>query len=237
MNRNAIGVLLAVAVGAGAAEPPPAGWSHTLSLGLNLSDGNTEVQRYNASWLSAWRGTSAELRLLADYNYGESSGVRDVDNARAETGLRRNLDAAWFVLANAGYQQDQVADVNYRWILSPGAGLRLLDRRTVRLTVEAGPAWLAEDVGGVRDRYWSLRVAERWELELGSGAKLWQSLEYLPAFDDLSDVLINAEFGAEAALNARVNLRLLVRDTYDRTPAAAREKNDVSVIGGLALKL
>ncbi len=237
MRTILLGVMVAGAAAVRAAEEPPKGWEHTLSLGINVTDGNTEVQRYNASWLSTFRSDVDELRALADYNYGKSSGERDLDNARAEAGYRRNADKVWFLLANAGYNYDQVADVDYRWILSPGVGARLLNRSAVRLSLEAGPAWISEKVGGVEDEYWSLRAAERLELTLEGGAKIWQTVEYLPAFDDLGDALVNAELGVEAALTQRLSLRLVARNIYDRTPAEGRQKNDLSIIGGLALKL
>ncbi|MDA0578287.1 MAG: hypothetical protein O3B24_09330 [Verrucomicrobia bacterium] len=41
--------------------------------------------------------------------------------------------------------------------------------------------------------------------------------------------LLNAEVGIEVQVNAKIALRLVAKDA--RTPAAGRERNDLSVIG------
>lgn len=80
-------------------------------------------------------------------------------------------------------------------------------------------------------------MAERFEHLLSETAKIWQSLEYLPAFDDFDLYLLHVEAGVEAALNSDLNLRVVVQDRYDSDPAPAAEHNDVSLIASLVYKI
>ena len=62
-------------------------------------------------------------------------------------------------------------------------------------------------------------------------------MEWLPEFSDFSNYLLNAEVGIEADITAGISLRVLAKDSYDSEPAAGREKNDLSVIAGLGVRL
>jgi putative salt-induced outer membrane protein YdiY len=66
---------------------------------------------------------------------------------------------------------------------------------------------------------------------------MWESAEYLPAFDDFQRFLLNAELGTEAAMNTRLSLRIVLQDKYNSDPAPGKKANDVTLIGGLTYKL
>lgn len=105
------------------------------------------------------------------------------------------------------------------------------------LSVDLALAFITEKVGGETNDDWALRVGQRYDQQLSATAKVWQTLEYLPLIDDFNDYLLNAEIGIEAAVNSDLSLRLVVKNAYDSTPAADREKSDTTVIGALAYKL
>ena len=87
------------------------------------------------------------------------------------------------------------------------------------------------------DNYWAVRIAERFEQSLSKTAKWWQALEYLPQASDLGNYLLNAELGIESAVNSRLSMRLSLKNTYDSEPGAGLEKNDLTVVGGVGIKL
>ena len=55
--------------------------------------------------------------------------------------------------------------------------------------------------------------------------------------EDFDNYLLTGEIGVEAAMSERLNLRVVVQDKYDSTPAANAEYNDVSLIAGVGLSL
>ena len=83
----------------------------------------------------------------------------------------------------------------------------------------------------------NLRAVSRYDYKLSETAKIWETIEYLPEFEDFGVYLINYELGVEAALNSRFNLRLVFEDKYDSDPAPGIEKNDVIIKSALVCNL
>lgn len=225
-----------------AQEEAAGSFKHGLSLGATLTDGNSETLTANASWLTEGeKDRLGSVRLGLEGNYGEttSDGVDEttVENAKAFANAKKTLSEKTFVYTDATVTYDEIAAVDYRAILSVGPGAFLMKDDAASLFVEAGPAYVWEEVDGVSDDYLSLRVAQRYDRALSETAKVWQSLEYIPEVDDFDSYLLNTEVGIEAALNTRWNLRLVAQSKYNSTPAEGFEKNDLSLIAGLSLSL
>ena len=82
----------------------------------------------------------------------------------------------------------------------------------------------------------TLRVSERWEFALSKTAKLWEQVDYLPEVDAWGTYLVNAEAGAEAAINTRLSLRIVATDKFNSEPAADRLRNDITLVSSLVYK-
>jgi len=213
-----------------------------LNLGFSLNDGNSETMQANAALTTeGQREDLGSLRAGVEFNYGEST----VDDERETTledhcvfaGTRKTLSRLGFLSLNADYLHDEVAEIEYRATLSPGAGSYVFKGDDGSLSFELGPSYIWEEVAGQSDDYLALRIMERFEYKIGPNAKCWQSLEYMPRADDFDDYLINAELGVEAALNSRLNLRVSLKDQYDSTPGAGNEENDISLISGISISI
>lgn len=231
------------AFAADAAAGPSGKWETGIAAGLNLTSGNSETLSGTASLLSEKKTEKDTYRAGVEGAYGESENQdtgeddKNVENAKVFAGYRHLLDERLYALIDASLGYDDIADVDYRLIVSPGLGYYLMKDAACTLGVEAGPAYIREEVGGEEDDILALRLAERYDRKLSDTAKVWQGVEYLPDVSDFGNYLLNAEIGVEAALNARMSLRLAAKDTYDSEPAEGREKNDLSVTGSLVYKL
>ncbi|MBP7276152.1 MAG: DUF481 domain-containing protein [Kiritimatiellae bacterium] len=205
----------------------------TISAGLTLNDGNSDTLTADIGLTAEYKPGENEWLLAAQAAYGEQSDEETVDNSKIKLNYRRLLCSPWFVYGEGSYSRDDIAAVDYRYVLSAGPGIYALKTDQVSLSFEAGPAMIWEEVGGESDERFALRFAERFEWTIAEGSKLWQSCEFLPDADDWDDYLINSELGAEAPLAGRISLRLLVKHTHDSIPAEGREKSDLSVVAGL----
>jgi hypothetical protein len=116
-------------------------------------------------------------------------------------------------------------------------GAYLLKNDITKLSLEAGPSYVWEQLGGRDDNFAGARIADRFVWNISEAALLYQSAEYLISFEDSSDYIVNAEIGVEAPLSSMVNLVLSVRDYYINQPAEGRERNDVYTITGLKVNL
>lgn len=250
------GVAASVATAALAQAPAPAAaaapdplWKTTVSAGANVTRGNSETMVLNGSVLSAFKQDKNEARVGVEVNYGEArtttgSGTNEtrttdtnLNNARAFGEYRRLLTERTFLYGNAELLRDDIADIDYRMTVGPGVGRYFLMSPNQKLSGEIGVAYIVTRLAGDTDGAVALRLAERYEIKLSAAASLWESVEYLPSIDDFSQYLMNAEVGAEAAMNAKLSLRVVLQDKYNSDPAPGKENNDLVLIAGLSYKL
>ena len=253
---------LALAVSAGAAEKKtdaaaakPDGFATTLNAGLSLTDGNSETLAANAGLATEGQKEGLGSVLAGvEANYGESTATRTttaadgttttaddsektVENAKAYVNVKKTLSPRTFASLDGSVFYDDIALIDYRATLGPGAGAYLVKNAKRELALEAGPAYVWEKVDGANNDYLALRFAERYSCQATKTAKLVQSLEYVPEAEDFDNYLLTGEIGVEAAMSERLNLRVVVQDKYDSTPAANAEYNDVSLIAGVGMSL
>ncbi len=228
----------------------------SLNAGLSLADGNSDTLAAHLTLITEGEkeGLGSVMAGL-EVNYGESSvsssvtdeatgettvteaNEKTVENATAYANVKKTLSPMTFASLDGSVFYDEVALVDYRAILTPGLGAYLVknDKRT--LTLEAGPSYVWEKVDGLSDDYLALRFAQRYTCQATETAKLVQSLEYIPEIVDFDNYLLTAEVGVEVAMNERLNLRVVLQDKYDSTPAAGADKNDLSLIAGIGLTI
>lgn len=210
---------------------------NSIALGVTMTDGNSDALLGTASYLHDRKRDAYTLRLGLDGAYAETEDETTTENVKGVGEYRRNVAERCYVLGNLTALYDSIADVDYRVILTIAPGYYLMKNDAATLSVDVGPAYITEKVGDVENDDVALRAGQRYERQLSATAKTWQAIEYLPLVDDFDDYLLNAEIGIEAAINSSASIRLVVKNAYDSTPAADREKSDTTVIGAIAYQL
>ncbi|MDW8343260.1 MAG: DUF481 domain-containing protein [Verrucomicrobiae bacterium] len=211
-------------------------WDSSVALGLNLTSGNSDTVLLTLELMTEREYEHDFWRLGATAAYGETEGDKTTQRARGFGEYQRLLNERWYVGANADLIHDDVADVNYRLTLSPVTGYYFIKSDRTRLSGEMGPSFVFEKTGGDEQQYISLRFAERFEHQFNERAKVWQSAEIFPQVDDWENFLLRAEAGAEAALNAQLSLRAVLRNEYDNQPPPDRKRNDLTLTSALVYK-
>jgi hypothetical protein len=87
---------------------------------------------------------------------------------------------AFYGFFNLEGLHDGIADLQYRFTLSPGAGYYFLKETNTTLAGELGPGLIFQRLGGVDTTYASLRLAERFEHKLNNGARLGKGRDSCP---------------------------------------------------------
>lgn len=221
-------ILFAVLISGPCARSSAGGWERELFFGLNLSGGNSDVLAGNLN-LDAKKGDRARLDFSA--SYGRSGGERNLDRSSGSARYMWNFDRGLFAGLGLGAARDTVAGVDYRFILSPSAGKRIISSEAADLSVEAGPAYVRESILEEEDSYLGFRFFELFERKLVEGSRLRQSFEY--TFESGDDYLIGFELGAVSALTSSLNLRAALELDYDSSPARDREKYDIALVASL----
>ena len=228
-------------------KPQEKDWNTGLNAGLNLTRGNSKTLMLNGGVISEYKKSANEFRLAIQGAYGESamtpSGGSNsteqttVQNARGVADYKRLFTERDYGYANGELMHDHIAGIDYRLIVGPGLGHYFLKSDLQTLSAEAGVAYVRQKLSGDVNNTVNMRLAQRYEIKPMAGSKLWESVEYLPAFNDFGNYFINFEVGAEAAMTERINLRVVLQDQFNSRPAPDKEKNDLQLIAGIGYKL
>src|SRR5262249_17495705 len=127
--------------------------------------------------------------------------------------------------AMAKAEHDGVADLQYR--LSPGVGVgyQWFESPTFNLSTEAGVTYVYEKFEGQdANDFVGPRLAYAVDWTPVSVLKLYHTFEYIPAFDDFSDYLMNLVAGAKLKITKAFFADLRFEWAYDSTPARGRDK-------------
>lgn len=117
-------------------------WSAKISIGLNVSKGNTDQVQYNSKW-NIQRRTSAS-RLVLDYfgNFTTTDSVDTVDNQRLNTYFDWFKTRKYFFRVIFGeYYRDPFKNIQNRTTLGTGIGYGLVDTSKITWDVTVGPAY------------------------------------------------------------------------------------------------
>ena len=165
-----------------------AGFQTSLNIGVTLTDGNSETLQTHAALVTEGeREGLGSLRAGVEGRYGESTIDGDtettVETAGAFGGLKKTLSPKTYASLDAAALYDDIAEIDYRVVVSPGLGLYLVKEEDLSLSVTSAGLPLG---GGLRRfgrcvllRFFAaLRVRhqqDRQDLAVG---------EYLPVADD-----------------------------------------------------
>jgi putative salt-induced outer membrane protein YdiY len=205
-------------------------WETTASAGFTITSGNSDSILANAQILSLKKWDQNEIRLGADATYGELESEKNVEGLHGFGQYNRLFTDRAFGYLRLDALHDAIADIEYRFTFSPGAGYYFIKNEQTQLSGEAGPAFIYEKQGGEETGYFTARLAERFEHKFNDNVRIWQMLEFLPQVDDLNNFLINAEIGVESKLTEKLSLKVFAVDNYDNEPAPGRKENDLKVV-------
>ena len=219
-------------------------WKSSAAAGLTLTRGNSETLLATMSATTDRKWDQNELSLGADGTYGENKDQNTGQNTTSAESLHgfaqynRLFTERLYGYARVDGMHDGVADIDYRVTLAPGVGYYLIKNKTADLSVEAGPGYIFESLGGQTDDYATLRVAEKFHYAINDRARIWQTVEWLPQVNKFNNYIINAEIGIEADItrDKKLSLRSYVQDTFNNQPATGLKKNDVKLVTALAYK-
>ncbi len=206
-------------------------WGGEVFFGLNAAGGNSDLIAGNVKFVAKKQDS---VNLDFSSSYGKSAGERNVDRSSASARRRWDLDGYTYAGLSFSAARDAIAAVDYRYIISPAAGKRILDTERASLSMEAGPAYFLESVADEKDSGPAFRIFELFELELGRDSRLRQSFEYTARSAD--DYLIGFELGAVSALTSRMSLRAAMELDYNSLPAEGKKKYDLVFITSLGFR-
>jgi putative salt-induced outer membrane protein YdiY len=220
-----------------AALPSPIakGWTNTANFGFGLTSGNSETLVGTVGYVANYHGEKDDFSFAVTGAYGETNSTVNTQNALVVTTYKNDLGPVYWG-AGVSFLYNDIADVDYRVNPALLLGKYLVKNDKLVLSVDVGPAFVFEKVGGVSDSYFALQASEKLEWKITDSIAIGQSVYFVPRADDLGDYQILASAYIDAAMTDDLSLRVTVSDTYDSTPAAGRDANDLLVTAGIAVR-
>jgi len=131
--------LIAIAYG----EPKESNyWSGRLSIGLDLTSGNTDQTQYSAQG-TVMRRTSAS-RFILDYfgNFTRTQNIETVNNHRLDGFVDLFKTRKYFLRpVFAGFFRDPITNIQRRVTLGTGIGYHIIDTSKTTWDITGGPAY------------------------------------------------------------------------------------------------
>ncbi|MGA2280843.1 MAG: DUF481 domain-containing protein [Verrucomicrobiota bacterium] len=211
-------------------------WESSVSAGLSLTKGNSDTLLTTAAFKTRTKTPASEFMFGVDGSYGENNSIKNNEMLHGVGQYNHLFSNRFYGYLNAEGLHDGIADLQYRFTLSPGAGYYFIKETNTTLAGEVGPGLIFQRLGGVDTTYASLRLAERFEHKFNNNARVWQKVEFLPQVNKPDNFLVNAEIGAEAALTKTFSLQVTLQDNFVNQPAPGRKDNDVKLISSLVYK-
>jgi len=211
-------------------------WESSVSAGLSLTKGNSDTLLTTAAFKTRAKTPANEFMFGVDGSYGKNDSVKNNETLHGVSQYNHLFGERFYAFLNVEGLHDDIADLQYRFTLSPGTGYYFVKTTNTTFAGEVGPGLIFQRLGGVDTTYATLRLAERFEHKLNNGARVWERAEFLPQVDKLQNFLVNAEIGAEAALTKTLSLRVTLQDNFVNQPAPGRKDNDVKLISGVVYK-
>lgn len=211
----------------------PTAWDLSSSLGFNMTKGNADTRLLTA----AFDATQEKDNNVYTFNLAGGDATQNGERTqrffRGKAAYDRLLSDRSYLSVSGSFLADDIADLDYRTVLSPAAGYYFLKSEETKLSAETGPAYVFQKQGGIDDNYLAWRVADNFSWKFSPTAKLFQYADYLLNTDDTKQSIIVAKAGVEASLTSSLALVLAVEDRFNNLPAAGRKKNDVLVTSAL----
>lgn len=225
------------AVKAVKARTPPPVWTGTAALGLTATAGNVDSVLATANLVSERKTLRDDLKLNADGAYGEASSVKSAETLHGCVQENHTvIDDTWYGFGRADALHDGIADVDYRFTTSAGAGYYFIKDKMTTLSSEAGPAFQTEHLDDEYHNYPSARVAENFERKIDAHARVWENVEFLPPLTVPDAFLVNAEIGVETPLTRTLSWQTYLDDNFANVPAPGYKDNDLKLISGIVFK-
>lgn len=210
----------------------PGAWDLSTALGFNLTSGNIDSRLLTASFNAEREKDSDIYKFNITGADGEQEKQKTQRFIRSTARYNRLISERAYFGAGGSFLKDDIANVDYRAVLSPGVGYFLVKSEDVELSVEGGPAYVWQKLG-IKDDFLAARAANDFSWKLSETAKVFQTAEYLLNTDKTEEYIIVGTAGLEASLTSSLALVTSIQDRFNSVPAPGRQKNDVLITTAL----
>nr|WP_243853868.1 DUF481 domain-containing protein [Sphingopyxis panaciterrae] len=120
-------------------------WKGEGQIGATLASGNTSSRGLSAGLALARKGLDWNHRFRAQADYQRTNGRTSVERFLVEVEPQYKVSDRAFVYGLTRWEQDRILGYDTRWNVSGGLGYKLIDKKTMSLSLKGGPTWRYTD--------------------------------------------------------------------------------------------
>jgi putative salt-induced outer membrane protein len=199
-------------------------WKGQIELGAFRSTGNTDNFGFTAAFNFNRKGIEWEHIVQARADYQEDRGVVTREQYSASYQPRYTLNEGFFTYARTQYERDRIQGFEDRYTLSGGLGYRVLNGRTMTLSLEAGPAVRRVNyVAEPNETTWSVLTSIDFDWKINPQLKFTQdATSYVGSDNNTFTSLTALESGLIKGLKAKLSYSI----EHETSPPAGSLKTD-----------
>jgi putative salt-induced outer membrane protein YdiY len=219
---------------------PPKTWKGYVGAGINIKDGNTEstATHVKGVYTNERMRDNIYFDMLALYevvtNKDTDVDEETVNEQRATAKYEYKHTLRLYSFFNQYLEHDEIENLNYRLISSPGMGYRFVLKDALKYKAEGGPAYTYERFGGgAIEETLGIRVGQYFDWKILPTTAFFAKAEYVQSAEDRDNWRLDSGMGIKHNLTKSLSLNLELLDQYDNTPGEGQEKEDRAVIGSV----
>jgi putative salt-induced outer membrane protein YdiY len=216
-----------------APAPPPPDWTGSASVGLALTQGNSDTSTVNAAYeLKHDSGGPMVFKSAGLLVWGKAEGELTSDRLALSGRLERKLNDRTAMFGQTQYLRDSFKSIDY--LVSPTVGLnRILfknDRTELNVDGAVGVVWEQNpDLDLQTDG--AITAGQQFTHKLTTTTELKEKINALWKMDDLGDALYTFGVGLAASISTRTQLKVEFLDTFKaKPPSEDVQRNDLAVL-------
>lgn len=217
---------------------PGEGLIGSLNLQANGQTGNTDKFVGELASLNLFRQSEKEYLFLANYKYGESQKVRDVNQGSLHLRYAEGLNSFFKAELYAQSQFDQFRLLKLRNLVGTGGRFRLREGTKGGSYFGAGffHEWEEIDLPDENQQDWRGNFYLSHLSELNEAWQASLIVYYQPAFQTFEDYRVRLDLGLESSITKTLSLTVKYSLNYDSEPPSTVLKTDTSYLAGIALR-
>lgn len=216
--------------------PDPVKWTTNLSTNIAGSEGNSENFNFNFGAFVKRRSAQDRTTFGGEYLFERDGDETTQDEWYADLQYDRFISDKFFWFVSSRFEQDDLSDLDFRFIFSPGFGYQWTESDDLNFSTEAGVAYLHESFSkDESNNELTLRLAYHFDKNLFSKLKFFHDLKLFPAFSDPSDLYLITSAGLRTQITENFFTEAKVSVEHDTTPADDAEETDLNYLIGVGV--
>jgi len=221
-------------------DKPTPGWQGGFDFNLSGATGNTKQFRLQSSLLLLHNKDLNTHFLNLKYEYGESFGKQDVNNAYGHLRRIQSISSLWAFELFGQLEKNKFARLNLRSLLGSGARWQILNNKKNTLVSGFGAFYSIEDInkadtddeGGIHKFVrGNVYLIYKWDID--TNAQIVSTSYFQPRVNDFNDFRLLEDLIFRYALTQKTAIKFSLQVIHDNDPPLNVKKTDASILAGI----